>query len=404
MAQAKGQVKTVSPRRLWLYLCGPLRLKSYLQAPGDRRPRPQIPATTLLWSLLMGRWLRQGSYHAVEFLVRSQARLALGIARRFGDDALAYFTERVDPGAMRSALAGVVRRAKRNKAFDPRRWIGLALDGTGAGRSRQRRCRLCRPRRDQRGQRRGYGHNLCLLSVVGAGLTLPVDVEPYRRGEGELTAGLRLVQRAVAQLGRRFAQYLVVDAEYAGARFLHAVGALGLRVVVRLKGNLPELQQAAQARFQNQPPRLVFHEGPDRVEVWDADDFDPWEGLAWSTVRVLRYRQHKPDGTVVEAYWLTDLSPNWVGGRTLYRLAKSRWEIENQGFNDGKNRYGLEHIGHHHANSLVIEWLLILLALTVERLYRLRYLHRGTHPAPTSVQLMRRLWLSLSAAAILDTS
>ena len=35
-------------------------------------------------------------------------------------------------------------------------------------------------------------------------------------------------------------------------------------------------------------------------------------------------------------------------------LAKSRWEIENEGFNEAKSRHGLEHICHHHANSLLI--------------------------------------------------
>ncbi len=40
--------------------------------------------------------------------------------------------------------------------------------------------------------------------------------------------------------------------------------------------------------------------------------------------------------------------------RCLYHMAKSRWHIENEGFNDAKNRYGLEHIRHHHERSLLI--------------------------------------------------
>ncbi len=35
-------------------------------------------------------------------------------------------------------------------------------------------------------------------------------------------------------------------------------------------------------------------------------------------------------------------------------MAKSRWEIENQGFNDAKNRYGFEHICHHELSLLTI--------------------------------------------------
>jgi hypothetical protein len=77
-------------------------------------------------------------------------------------------------------------------------------------------------------------------------------------------------------------------------------------------------------------------------------------------------------------------------------LAKRRWEIENQGVNEAKSYHGLEHICHHHANSLLIGWLLAMLALTIERLYRLRYLHRGKHRVHSCAQLLLLLWLSLS--------
>lgn len=393
-----------SPRRLRSYLCRRLRLHPYLRQPGDGRLAPRIPAHVLLWALLIGQILREVSFHGVEALVRSPARPALGVSRRFGDDALAYFTERLAPGPTRAALAATLQQAKRNKAFAGAYLIGLALDGTGAGRSTRARCPLCHPRRDAAGQLAGHGHHCCLLTVVGTGLTLPCDVEPYGPGESEYGAGQRLLERAVAAVGRRFADYVVVDGEFATAPFLHCAGDLGLRVVARLKGNLPELFGTAQARFAGQPPTQICTVGGDRVELWDAADFDPWETLRWPTVRVLRYRQHKADGTVVEAYWLTDFSAARVSSPTLFRLAKSRWEVENQGFNEGKTSHGLEHICHHHANSVLIGWLLASFALTIERLYRLRYLRRGTHRPRPAIEFVRLLRLSLGPSRPLDTS
>jgi hypothetical protein len=85
-------------------------------------------------------------------------------------------------------------------------------------------------------------------------------------------------------------------------------------------------------------------------------------------------------------------------------MAKSRWEIENQGFNDGKNRYGMEHICHHKPNSVLIVWLLIALAMVIERLYRLRYLLRGDHAIRSAIDLFTCLWLSLGSGRPLDTS
>lgn len=124
-----------TPRGLWRYVQRRLRLATYLRAPGDGRVRPQIPARALLWTQLVGQILREWSFHALEALVRSPARRALGVRQPFGDDALAYFTERLNPEPTRRALAATVRQAKRNKAFAAQGFIGVALDGTGAGRT-----------------------------------------------------------------------------------------------------------------------------------------------------------------------------------------------------------------------------------------------------------------------------
>jgi len=393
-----------SPRRLWRYLNGPLRLGTFFRSPGDGHRQPQIAAQALYCALLMGQLLRQYSFHSVEALVCSPARRALAVRTSFGDDALAYFTERLDADCTRRAAAGVLSRAKRNKAFQDSVFIGLVLDGTSSSRCRRPRCPWCRPFRNQQKQIVGYRHQLTMISVVGTGLWLPFDVEPYGPGDSEYRAGQRLLRRAVQNLGPRFADYVVVDGEFATAPFLHTADQLRLKVVARLKDNLPELLAAAQQRFGSQPPQLCFEEGRDRVEVWDAEDFDPWESLQWQSVRMLRYRQFKPSGEVIEAYWLTNFSPRRVSSRTLYRMAKSRWEIENQGFNEAKNRHGLEHICHHEANSLLVQWLILVLALTLERLYRLRYLHRGTHPVRTAMELLRLFWLSLSPPKAPDSS
>jgi hypothetical protein len=389
-------VKTPTPRRLLRYVTRCLRLGRYLADPGDGRPQPQIPARVLLWALVLGRLLREPSFHGVEQLVRSSACRALGVYQSFGDDALSYFTERLDPARMRAALFGILRRAKRNKAFHNSPFLGLAIDGTTAGRSSSPGCALCRPQRNAQKEVIGYAHHQATISVVGTGLSLPFDAEPYGPGDSEYAAGQRLLARAVSQLGARFADYLVVDSAYATAPFLHAAARVGLHVVARLKSNLPELSRAVEKRFGSRPPTRIFHEHQQRIEIWDADDFDPWETLQWSTVRVIRYRQHKPDGSLVQADWLTDFSSRQLRSLSLYHMAKSRWEIENQGFNDAKNRYGFEHICHHHANSVLISWLLSLLAMVIERLYRLRYLHRGNHPVRSAEQLCRLFWLSLS--------
>ena len=389
---------------MWQYAARCLRLPGYLESPGEGRQEPRIPARVLLGSLLLGRLLRESSFLAIEAWVRSPARRALSVPPRFGDDSLAYFPERWQAPVTGQALAGALRPAKRNKAFDDPGLPG-AVDGTTGGRRspQSNPWKWCRPC-GQQGTVFGYRHHLAMSSVVGTGLTLPWDVEPYGPGDSEYAAALRLLRPAVGSLGVRFADYVVADGEYARAPFLPAAGELGLRVLVRLKANLPELLEAAQRRFADPPAPRVFFQDGDRVELGDADDFDPWETLRWKTVRVLRYRPGKPNGELVEAFWLTDFSSRRVGSRELYGLAQTRWEIEKQGFKDAQNRYGLEHLCPHHPNSMLGVWLITLLAMLIERLYRLRHLHRGTPPLRTAIELLRLLRQGLCSVPLTDTS
>jgi len=158
-------VSQPTPRRLLKYVTGCLRLKRYLEAPGDGRVSPQIPAQALLWAILIGQILRESSFHALETLVGSAQRRNLGVSRSFGDDALGYFTERLDPTPTRRAAVQVVRLAKRNKAFQNCHFLGLALDGTTVGRCSQHQCSLCRPWRNAAKQIVGYRHHLVMLSI-----------------------------------------------------------------------------------------------------------------------------------------------------------------------------------------------------------------------------------------------
>ena len=129
--------------------------------------------------------------------------------------------------------------------------LDLALDGTGAGRSQEKGCDVCRPVRNQKREILGYHHKLVMISVVGTGLTLPLDVEPYGPGDSEYNAGRRLLRRAVRNLGRRFADYVVADGDYATAPFLHDVGDLGL---------------SRRRPPQEQSPRIV-HSRPETVSL-----------------------------------------------------------------------------------------------------------------------------------------
>jgi len=119
---------------------------------------------------------------------------------------------------------------------------------------------------------------------------------------------------------------------------------------------------------------------------------------------VIFYRRHKPNAQVVAAYGLTNFSMAAVSARTKYDMAKSRWEIENPGFHDAKSRYDFQPSGSTTPTPCCCAGCLSVLALTIERLYRLRYLHRGSHRVRTAAPFCLALWLSLSEPPVFESS
>ena len=100
--------------------------------------------------------------------------------------------------------------------------------------------------------------------MVGAYLTLPVDVEPYGPGDSEYAAAQRLLRRVIRHWGPRFADYVVGDGEYATAPFLHTTAQVGLPVVARLKENLPLPRPCDRALTASPPGHLPARGRPRR--------------------------------------------------------------------------------------------------------------------------------------------
>ena len=178
----------LEPNKHCNYASYTLALKTFLDQQGDGRIQPQIPAADLSWSLLLGGILRTVSANRLEWLANFGDRNDLGLTRQFGDDALACFTERVDPEVIRRRAAQTLKLAKANKVsaqeflkahFKGTAFIGLAIDGTTAGHTTKKPCPFCHPIKDAKDKIVGYNHQIVMISVVGAGISLPFDVEPY---------------------------------------------------------------------------------------------------------------------------------------------------------------------------------------------------------------------------------
>jgi hypothetical protein len=129
---------------------------------------------------------------------------------------------------------------------------------------------LCRPFKDSKGEIVGYRHHVVMATIVGTGLSLPIDIEPYGPGDSEYAAGQRVLRRVVDNLGRRFAQYVVVDGEFATAPFLHTADELGLKVIARLKANLGKSPDEALVNAANYTLEVMDLHATPKAAPWPA--------------------------------------------------------------------------------------------------------------------------------------
>jgi hypothetical protein len=107
-----------------------------------------------VWAVVIGHILRVASFLRLEWLAHSPVCAELGLQGPFGDDAPAHCTACMQPETPRAALAAALHQAKRHKAFENSRYIGLAVDI-------KNRARCAIRSRTPKGRRMGISIILC---------------------------------------------------------------------------------------------------------------------------------------------------------------------------------------------------------------------------------------------------
>lgn len=221
------------------------------------------------------------------------------------------------------------------------------------------------------GSRTQYYHRLVAASLVGEGFHLFVDVEPQEKGENEVATALRLIRRIRATMPRSF-DVVAADALYADSGFFRAIRGMGKDVIAVLKNEERDLMQDARSVFEMIEPKRFEWSGA-RIEVADSEGFKSWPTLGLE-VRVVRSRETRRvkrqlsgqfEVEKSEWYWVTTLSRRSASSAAVVEIGHSRWKIENEGFNEAANHWGLDHVYRHDPTALLALWLLGILAYDV---------------------------------------
>lgn len=236
-----------------------------------------------------------------------------------------------------------------------------------------------------------YYHREVLAVLPYQGGEFLLDFEPILPGEGEVTAALRLFARLSKSYPRAF-NVVISDALYTNATWFNKIKQSGVEVQSVFKQEKRDLMRDFRAVCALQTPQEQQHDGR-QYQLWDSAGFLTWPQMEYP-VRLVRSIERwtvtrqgvGKDKTLPPEQRLESLTSEWIWATTLpVALAKTmvvvllghrRWIIENEGFNELKNRWRIGHVYAHHPTAILNFLLVAILVFNLFHLFVQRNLNR----------------------------
>ena len=294
-------------------------------------------------------------------------------------DTLEKVLRAVQPDALETLLARVIRRLIRMKALDDWRVAGrflLAIDGTGLYSFRHRHCEHCIETRHESGAVT-YGHKILVAFIVSAdGYALPIACD-FIENPGEVydkqDCEIKAFHRLEPKLKRLYPQtlfWLLLDALYADQNVLRQCLCNGWNVAITFQdSDMPALWTEAQSLLALCPGQTLTitlpKEEGSRELRW-INDLD-YEGMKLSAI----FQTDKDKaGAVLRSFAHLCCRPiDRNNACQVAAAARLRWRCENEGFNVLKNGgFALEHVYSHNPVAAKGYVLLMLTAHIIQQL------------------------------------
>lgn len=262
---------------------------------------------------------------------------------------------RLDPGELAEIPVKMIKGLIRQKQVPDAFILGhlaLASDGTGIFSSSKRHCGKCLTQTHKDGAVT-YMHNMLEAKLICANrMALSLMSEPienpengnYDKQDCESKAFKRLVPRIKQALPRQPLVHLL-DALYANAPTFHLIEDHKQKFICGFKpGSIPTLYQEALELLKMTPENTrkeTIRRNNNTVErryAWSEVEYD---GLTLSFVMCKETKINTGETTTFA--WLCNFTATWDTVQEIARGGRLRWKIENEGFNEQKTGYEMEH-------------------------------------------------------------
>ncbi len=235
--------------------------------------------------------------------------------------------------------------------------------------------------------------------IIGEGTNLVIDfetvkhkTEPNDTGEGELLAARRLLNRAVS-MNNGLIDVVAYDALSCNSVFLNQCINLGIDAVIRVKDSYNLAIREVKRITNKKEPMKCWHDGEYKIEAYESTF--SMAGVK-EPLRYLKFAKINKNGDHSQMLIVTTAID--MSMKTVYKIMKARWNIENRVFNNLKNNANLNHCFVHGGNAAEAVLYLMFIASNLLQLFKVR---RLKNHVPIQIELVRLL---LKGLYLLDKS
>jgi predicted transposase YbfD/YdcC len=344
----------------------------------DGRINPTYDTAQVVTLVLLGFLLRIKSFNELNLMIKNNefSKLFPRGTRLPLVDAIRDTLKVIDIKGLKQINEYIIKKAVENKVFENGTINGYtvaAIDGTKFFGSNKKSCPEC-----LRNKAHCF-HSGAVMSIVGEGPKLVIDFENYRpgqdsvsKGEGEQSVAKRLLADVVS-VHKRLIDVVVYDALACNSVWINNCIEHGIDAIVRTKNNNNNSIREVKKRVNKSDIVETWTEekGFEKIEVYESEFtmdkvLEPLRFVKYT----MKYQNKKRSQIMIVTTCMN------MQLKTLFKIIRARWDIENSIFNNLKKECGLEHCFVHGGNAVEAVLYLIFIASNIMQLFLFRRLRK----------------------------
>ena len=358
----------------------------------DKRVNPTYKTSEIILLVLTGFLLRVQSIYQLNNMIKSDEfdNLFLNKGRMPKIDIIRNSLNTVNLKCLRRINNSMIKKAVRNKVLDEGTIDGYkvaAIDGTRLFRTEKAHCNDCL-HTSNRGKQYYY-HECSVMSLIGENANLVIDYEIAKwksidseTSQSEIITSKNLLKRVVSE-HNGLIDVLAYDALALNAPFINECINLNIDAVIRVKKSYI-LSVKKVKRITNKKD-FVYEWRDNDYNIKASESIFNMPGVE-KPLRYVKFAKRNKNGDRSQVLIVTTAINMNI--KTIYRIMKARWNIENRVFNNLKKYANLNHCFVHGGNAVEAVLYLMFIASNLFQLFKVR---RLKNHIPIQKELVRLL-------------